>query len=83
MRAYFSRKKPFYLMSQNEVGDSDGFDAYPVVVEPDVLLLCQTMRNIVKAMEDAFNDMPAPEESAQKEADLLDELIRDNIRENS
>jgi len=77
MKAYFSRVTPFYLIGQNEIGDHESFDAYPVDVDPQLLMVAQGLRGLVKTMERAFENNPAPEECAQAEADLLDEIVKE------
>jgi len=76
MKAYFSRLTPFYLLSEEEAGDSAGFDSYPVEVTPDLLTLCENLRSVTVDMTAKFDDMPAPEERTQEEADYLSDLLK-------
>lgn len=73
MKAYISRKVPFYLLAADEVNDSIGFDAYPVDVSANALAYAQRARKITKVMEEAFANNSAPEEAAQQEADLFED----------
>lgn len=74
IKAFFSRRVPLYLMGADEMGDSEGFDAYPVEVEDTVLANVRSMRRLIKSLEESF-EVSAPEESAQAEADLLSEHV--------
>lgn len=74
--AYFSRLVPFYLLSKEDVADSDGFDAYPVEVDPVALANIRSVRRLVNTMETLFDNNPAPEEVAQQEADELVSEVR-------
>jgi hypothetical protein len=74
-KAFFSRYVPFYVMAPEEVTDSNGFDAYPVEVSEATLSFARNMREVVDSMEAAFMESPAPEEAAQTEADLLNDLL--------
>jgi hypothetical protein len=76
MRAMFSRLTPFYLMSEDEAQDSDGFDAYPVEIDSEIVTLCENLRDIKRLMDEKFDEMPAPEELTQEEADYLAALLK-------
>lgn len=80
--AYFSRIVPFYFIAPEDLGDSQGFDAYPVEVNEDILTFATRARALVAAMENKFETSPAPEEAAQEEAlfatDLIEQLINGN-----
>ena len=71
VKAYFSRKVPFYLLSSEEMGDHESFDAYPVQVEASVLANMRAARRLIKKMEEIFEASTAPEDCAQNEADVL------------
>lgn len=74
--AKFSRIVPFYLLPDGDL-DSDGFDAYPVEVDQGVLDLAVELRELERRMQELFDEMPAPEEKTQDEANFLAaELIR-------
>ena len=75
--AYFSRITPFYLIPSGTITDHEQFDAYPVVVEPAVLLKAVKLREIKLKMEEVFLDMPAPEEKTQEEADAFVALLKE------
>lgn len=75
MKAYFNRNAPFYLMSTEEMSDSESFDAYVVDVEPQAVIVAQALRKVVVEMEEIFVNNPAPEECAQLEAnEFVDRL---------
>lgn len=76
VKAYFSRKIPFYLMPLDAHADLT-FDAFPVEVKESTLKFAVDMRNIVADMEQAFDENPAYEEAAQFEADFFAQLIGD------
>jgi len=76
VRAYFTRRHPFYLLGAEDVTDELGFDAYPVEVEDTTLANVRSVRRLVKTMEDSFMDHTAPEDCAQQEADELEALVR-------
>lgn len=75
--AYFSRLTPFYLISSGKITDHEQFDAYPVVVEPAVLLKATKLREIKQKMDDLFLEMPAPEERTQDEANAFVALLEE------
>lgn len=70
VKAYFSRKVPFYLLAEEELTDSLGFDAIKVEVPLYSVKFSQKMRSIVKEMQQVIENNPAPEECAQEEADV-------------
>jgi len=74
VQAYFSRVEPFYLL--REVTDSEGFDAYPVEVPASALVKVEKIKAILRTMTELFDEMPAPEERTQEEADALVKLLR-------
>lgn len=76
MKAYFNRNTPFYLMSAEEIGDSESFDAYPVEVEEQALIVAQALRAVVVEMQEIFVNNPAPEECAQLEANEFIERLK-------
>lgn len=76
IKAYFSRRVPFYLLSADEVSDTEGFDAYPVEVDPVVLANVRSVRRLVNGMEALFERGSAPEEVAQVECDELASEVR-------
>lgn len=76
MKAYFSRRTPYYVMGAAEMGDSDAFDAYPVTVDPVVLANVRALRRLVIATEESFIEHSAPEECAQLECDEFSAGIR-------
>lgn len=69
VKALWNRRVPFFLGTAEEFGDSDGFDAYPVEVEETTLKNVRDLRALLANMENMFDNMPAPEEAAQEEAD--------------
>lgn len=73
VKAYFSRLVPFYLLRERD--DSEGFDAYPVEVEGHILDLAEDLRSVANEMTRLFDNMPAPEERTQEEADFLSALL--------
>jgi hypothetical protein len=75
MKAFFSRKVPFYVLAADEVTDSIGFDAYPIEVNEATLSYAQQARAVVLDMEQLFKDNPTAEECAQEEADTFAQLI--------
>ena len=75
IKAFFSRLVPFYLVPVDDADDSVGFDAYPVEVDERTLATAVALRRISERMTEKFDNMPAPEEAAQEEADLFEELI--------
>lgn len=76
VKAYFSRKVPFYLLSESDVADSEGFDAYPVEVDPVALANIRSVRRLVENMENTFKAGGAPEDTAQDNADELVSEVR-------
>jgi len=76
VKAYFSRREPFYLLSANAINDSQGFDAYPVEVDPVALANITSVRNLIMKMEKGFMEGGAPEETAQAECDMFVEEVR-------
>ena len=76
VKAYFSRLVPFYFLGEDEVNDSNGFDAYPVEVEDTVLANVRSVRRLVVSAEELFADSPAPEEQPQLEADFVAAEVR-------
>ena len=76
VRAYFSRLVPFYLLATDEISDVEGFDAYPVEVDPVVLANVRSVRRLVETMENLFDRNPAPEEVAQTEVDEFASEVR-------
>ena len=76
VRAFFSRRVPMYLLGADEVKDSDGFDAYPVEVDPVALANVRSLRRLVLQMEDLFETGSTPEDGAQTEADELVAEVR-------
>jgi len=75
VQAYFSRLTPFYLIPANAMTDHEGFDAYPVFVSQDALDKAVALRAMSKQMTELFDDMPAPEERTQDEADAFATLL--------
>jgi len=76
MKAFFSRVVPFYFIEGKEMSDDQGFDAYPVEVEPKVLANARSARRLVAKMESLFLENSAPEEAAQAEADICADEIK-------
>lgn len=74
--AYFSRIQPFYLLSKEELGDHEAFDAYPVEVDEVTLRNVRAIRKLIKDMEVLFMDNPAPEECAVAEALAFESAVR-------
>ena len=75
VKAYFSRVTPFYLIPVEDMTDHQGFDAYPVMVEADALIKAVLLREMSKTMTELFDNMPAPEEKTQDEADAFAALL--------
>ena len=71
MKAYFNRNAPLYLLAADEMGDHEGFDAYPVDVDGTKLEQIQALREVILLMEALFQNNPAPEECAQSEAETF------------
>lgn len=76
MKAYFSRRVPFYLLGAEDLTDSEAFDAYPVEVDPDTLANVRSIRRLVQQMEAMFEDGAAPEDSAEAEAAVFSAEVR-------
>ena len=76
VKAYFSRRTPFYLLSAEEAKDDLGFDAYPVEVDEKVLANVRSVRRLVAMMGKMFEEGSAPEDCAQAECDVLAEQVR-------
>ena len=74
--AFFNRRTPFYLLGKQDITDDLGFDAYPVEVDSITLAQVRAVRRLVVEMEKMFEEGAAPEESAQAEADKLQEACR-------
>jgi len=70
-KAFFSRKIPFGVLSVEESNDHISFDAYPVEVDTRVLRLASELRGVLENAQAMFDNMPAPEEAAQTEADYF------------
>jgi hypothetical protein len=70
-KAYFNRQVPMYVLSADELGDNEGFDAYPVEIDGLEVEKIQALRELLLLMEAQFMNSPAPEEAAQMEADLF------------
>ena len=71
-KAFFSRKVDMFLLPEDTHPDLL-FDAYPVEVEEDMLDVAVAYREVVAEMQELFDSNPAPEDSAQAEADALTE----------
>lgn len=76
MKAYFNRRVPFYLLSEQDLSDSNGFDSYPVEVDEKTLANVRALRRLVEGMEGKFETGGAPEEVAQEEAEVFEKGIR-------
>jgi hypothetical protein len=76
VKAYFSRKQPFYLLSGKEMGDHESFDAYPVEVDEVTLRNVRAIRELIVRMEDIFLNSTAPEDCAVKESALFETQVR-------
>jgi len=81
MKAKFSRRVPFFIMSDEEATDSEGFDAYPIEVDSRTVYIAQALRDVAGKMNAKFDNMPAPEEGAQEEAEYFEDLIKGVIDE--
>lgn len=75
-KAYFSRQEPFYVLGQEDISDSAGFDAVEVEIDPIVLANVRSVRRLILMMEEMFVDHPAPEECAQEECDIFAAEVR-------
>lgn len=76
VKAFFTRKSPFYLLSKGEATDSEAFDAYPVEVEDYVLDNVRSVRKLIDQMEEMFRNGPAPEECAVEEAAAFEAEVK-------
>jgi len=74
--AYFTRLQPFYLLSKEELGDHEAFDAYPVEVDATTIANVRSVRRLIEQMEQTFKDNPAPEECAELEAGIFEAGVR-------
>lgn len=74
-QTHFSRRARFFIV--DDMTTEDGFDAYPVEVDKNVLTRVKALKEVLDRMYDAFERNPAPEECAQQEADLLSELLEE------
>lgn len=89
-KAYFSRRKDFFLLSPEDIGSEEGFDAYPVEVDEVALANIRSVRKLLEQMYESFQNNSAPEECAQQEADMFVDGVRrifktraqDNLRRN-
>jgi len=79
VKAFISRLTPFYILPADGAGDSIGFDSYPVEVDQRTVDLAVALRSLKGEMDLMFDNMPAPEERPQDEADFfaaaLEEII--------
>ena len=71
IKAFFSRRIPFGLVPAEENFDTVGFDSYPVDTDERTLRLAAELRALAQVMQEMYDNMPAPEEAAQTEADYL------------
>lgn len=69
MKAYFDRTEPYYLSRD------PSFDGIEVEVEERVLNLLDSRKGTLVLMENAIEEAPAPEDSAQSLTNLFVELL--------
>ena len=72
-KSHFSRRARLFLVL--DTSTEDGFDAYPVEIPERTITRVKAIKSFIDRMYDSFELNPAPEECAQKEADLLTELL--------
>ena len=70
-KAFFSRRLPFGLIPVEDNSDYVSFDSYPVEADPYVVRLAAELRSIIENAQAMYDNMPAPEEAAQSEADYF------------
>lgn len=71
VKAFFSRRVPFFVLGTQDISDTEGFDAYPIMIEDTVLANVRALRRLNGRMTDLF-ELNAPEECAQDEADFFE-----------
>jgi hypothetical protein len=76
VKAYFSRKIPFFLMGAGEMTEDQSFDAYPVMVDEVVLKNCRSIRRLMTMMDIQFLAGSAPEDCAELEAGMFADEVR-------
>jgi len=69
VKAYFDRTEPYYLSRD------PSFDGIEVEVEERVLNLLDSRKGTLVLMENAIEEAPAPEDSAQSLTNLFVELL--------
>jgi hypothetical protein len=73
VKAYFDRTEPYYLTRD------PSFDGIQVEVEERVLNLLDSRKATLVLMENAIEEAPAPEDSAQDLTDLFASLLEAEI----
>jgi len=76
VKAYFSRKQPFYILGQSDMGDHESFDAYPVMIDEVTLANVRSIRRLILSMDALFAVSGAPEDCAVEEAATFEKEVR-------
>ena len=75
VKTHFSRRARFFIVE--DMTTEDGFDAYPVELEEETLARVRGLKNLLDRVYESFELNPAPEECAQQEADLFEQLLKE------